>query len=89
MQWSFGLLDTSERQAFTALAAFRGGCTLEAAEAVTKAPLATLESLMAKSLLKRQAGRLAMLETVRQYARTPRTPSPTRRSCARARRATI
>jgi predicted ATPase/class 3 adenylate cyclase len=68
MDWSFRLLEEPERRAFSALAAFRGGCTLEAAETVAPAPLTVLQSLLAKSLLVRSEGRLTMLETVREYA---------------------
>ena len=67
MDWSSRLLDAPERDAFTALAAFTGGCTLEAAELVAEASLTTLDSLISKSLLVRQSDRLAMLETVREY----------------------
>ena len=68
IDWSFGLLSTSERDGFAALAAFPGGATVAAAECVTGASLDTLDSLVAKQLLVRRGGRLAMLETVREYA---------------------
>jgi predicted ATPase/DNA-binding SARP family transcriptional activator len=67
LDWSFELLDEQERDAFTALGAFAGGCELEAAEAVTRCALPVLEGLVAKSLVA-AAGRLTMLEPVRQYA---------------------
>ena len=57
-----------EQDAFTALGAFAGGCDLDAAEAVTGAPLEVLEQLVAKSLVIVTDGRLALLEPVRQYA---------------------
>ena len=68
LDWSFDLLDDAERDAFTALGAFAGGCDLGAAEAVTGSDVAVLESLVAKSLIDVQGGRLAPLEPVRQYA---------------------
>jgi predicted ATPase/DNA-binding SARP family transcriptional activator len=68
LDWSFELLDEAERNAFTALGAFATGCELDAAEAVTRAPLAVLENLVMKSLVTVRDGRLTMLEPVRQYA---------------------
>jgi predicted ATPase/DNA-binding SARP family transcriptional activator len=68
LDWSYDLLDDDERQAFTALGAFAGGCQLDAAEAVTGAGLEVLEGLVAKNLVTARAGRLGMLEPVRQYA---------------------
>ena len=68
LDWSFDLLDAAERDAFTALGAFAGGCELDAAEAVTEASLAELEGLVAKSLVTARDGRLSMVEPVRQYA---------------------
>jgi predicted ATPase/DNA-binding SARP family transcriptional activator len=68
LDWSFDLLDVEEQDAFTALAAFAGGCELDAAEAVTGAGLEALESLVAKSLVTARGGRLGLLEPVRQYA---------------------
>jgi predicted ATPase/DNA-binding SARP family transcriptional activator len=69
VDWSFQLLAPAERDAYTALAAFAGGCPLEAAEAVTGADVDTLASLAVKSLIRRRDGRLTMLETVREHAR--------------------
>jgi predicted ATPase/class 3 adenylate cyclase len=71
--WSHDLLDEPEKQLFRALAVFRGGCTLESAEAVCEADLDTLASLLDKSLLRRRTGRLGeerywMLETIREFA---------------------
>jgi predicted ATPase/class 3 adenylate cyclase len=73
--WSYDLLESDEPRLFRALSAFRGGCTLEAAEAVGEGEvLDGLASLVDKSLLRRadeqgDEPRFAMLETIRQYAR--------------------
>lgn len=71
--WSHDLLDADEQQLFRRLAVFRGGCTLESAEAVCDADLDTLASLLDKSLVRRRIGRLGeerfwMLETIREFA---------------------
>ena len=68
LDWSYGLLDDEERRAFGALGAFAGGCDVEAAETVTGSPLTALEGLVDKSLVMAGAGRLMLLEPVRQYA---------------------
>jgi predicted ATPase len=68
LDWSYDLLDNEERDAFTALAVFAGGCDLEAAEAVTGAPLTVIANLVDKSLAGVDRGRLTLLEPVRQYA---------------------
>ncbi len=71
--WSHDLLDEDEQRLFRRLAVFRGGCTLETAEAVCDADLDTLASLLDKSLVRRRTGRLGeerfwMLETIREFA---------------------
>ena len=76
LDWSFDLLEPQEQHAFTALAAFVGGCELDAAEAVTGASLEVLEGLVAKSLLISRDGRLSLLEPVRQYAAERLTARP-------------
>src|SRR5207244_3800907 len=50
------------------LSVFRGGCTLEAAEAVAQADLDVLQSLVDKSLLRHTGERFWMLETIREFA---------------------
>ena len=69
IQWSYGLLATEERLLFDRLAVFRGGWTVDAAEAVCGADLDTLTSLVDKSLVREEGDRFRMLETVREYAR--------------------
>ena len=71
--WSHDLLDEDEKRLFARLSVFRGGCTLETAEAVCDASLDPLGSLLDKSLLRRRTGRLgeerySMLESIRQFA---------------------
>ncbi len=66
--WSHELLTAGEQRLFAGLAVFRGGCTLEAAEAVARADLDLLQSLVDKSLLRFSADRFRMLETIREYA---------------------
>ncbi|MGH3136533.1 MAG: ATP-binding protein [Gaiellaceae bacterium] len=72
--WSYDLLDEAEQRLFRRLAVFRGGCTLETAEAVCDADLDVLASVLDKSLVRRRTGRLGeerlwMLETIRDFAR--------------------
>jgi predicted ATPase/DNA-binding SARP family transcriptional activator len=73
LDWSYELLSDDEKACFGHFAIFVGGASVDAAEAITGASLETLELLVAKSLLVRRRRadsptRLAMLETVREYA---------------------
>jgi predicted ATPase/DNA-binding SARP family transcriptional activator len=68
IDWSVRLLTGPERAAFTHMAVFPGGATVQVVEGVTGASLDTLDSLVAKQLLARRGDRLVMLETVREYA---------------------
>ena len=68
IEWSYDLLDESERALFARLGVFSGGCTLEAAEKVVDADLDTLQSLVEKSLLRHSEERFWMLETIREFA---------------------
>ena len=69
IEWSYELLDESERRLFARLSVFHGSWSLEAAEAICEAGVGTLESLVDKSLvLVREENRFWMLETIREYA---------------------
>ena len=69
IEWSHELLDPAEQRLLASLSVFRGGWTLDAAEAVAEADLDLLESLADKSLVRRwAAGRFGMLETIREFA---------------------
>jgi predicted ATPase/class 3 adenylate cyclase/tetratricopeptide (TPR) repeat protein len=79
IEWSHDLLDPDEQALFARLAVFSGGCTFEAAEAVSGGSgelaldvLDGLDSLTQKSLLRPEDGsdgetRFTMLETIREY----------------------
>jgi predicted ATPase len=67
IEWSYGLLDEEQQRVFAALGAFVGGFTVEAAEEVAEADLNTIESLVDKSLIRAEEGRLSMLETIREF----------------------
>jgi len=68
IEWSYELCSGQEQQLFGRLAVFSGGFTLDAAETVCDAELDTLASLLDKSLIRREAERFSMLETIREYA---------------------
>ena len=68
IEWSYELLTRGERRLFARLAVFRGGWTVEAAEAVCGADLDTLTSLVDKNLIREDGVRLRMLETIREFA---------------------
>jgi len=78
IEWSYDLLDDDEQALFARLGVFRGGRSVEAIEAVCGPDLAIdvwdgLESLLNKSLLRREEGpegepRFVMLETIHAYA---------------------
>jgi predicted ATPase len=57
--WSWDLLDADERRALAQSSVFRGGFSLEAAEAILDAPdpIAMTQKLVDKSLLRREASR--------------------------------
>jgi len=77
VDWSYDLMSDTEKAVFQRLAAFRGGFTLEAAEAVSAGNdvesyyvLDHIGQLVDKSMVVRDeiTGRFGMLETLRQYA---------------------
>ena len=73
IDWTYELLEQSERDLFCQLSVFTGGCTLEAFEAVCEAELEDLASLVDHSLLQRRQdtrgrARFELLEPVREYA---------------------
>jgi predicted ATPase/class 3 adenylate cyclase len=78
IEWSFELLSADEQKLFERLSVFRGGFTLDSAEAVALDAALAIDifdgvvSLADKSLLRTvEAGsetRFAMLETIREYA---------------------
>jgi predicted ATPase len=69
IEWSHDLLDGAEQHLFARLSVFRGGCTLEAAEAICGAELDELQSLVDKSLVRmRDDNRFWMLETIHEFA---------------------
>jgi len=69
IEWSYELLDPDEQRLLARLAVFRGGCMLEAAEAICDADLDRLQSLVDKSLVRvREGQRFWMLETIREFA---------------------
>ncbi len=73
LDWSYDLLEESERRVLRALGVFRGSFSPEAAEAVCgKNVLVPLQTLVEKSLLTCErapdATRFELLEVIRQYA---------------------
>ena len=75
IDWSHDLLDEPRRVLFRRLSVFRGGWTLETAEAVCADGAVTevevldlLSGLVAHSLVVAANGRFRLLETIRQYA---------------------
>ncbi|HYZ46148.1 MAG TPA: adenylate/guanylate cyclase domain-containing protein [Actinomycetota bacterium] len=79
LDWSHELLDDPERALFRRFSVFAGGCNLDAVETVCNPqelgldPVDGLSSLLDKSLIRRVEAaeelRVAMLETIREYAR--------------------
>lgn len=74
IDWSYNLLDRTERRVLHQLGVFRGGFTHEAAAAVCGTPVAeVLQALVEKSLVKAERAeegslRYDLLETIREYA---------------------
>ncbi|MGB8360033.1 MAG: AAA family ATPase [Acidimicrobiia bacterium] len=78
--YSWGLLNDAEKDAFAALSVFRGGFTREAAESVANASLRDLANLANKTLVvpSPDTGRYAVHELLRQYAESELTALPAR-----------
>lgn len=75
--WSYELLDPDEQQVFRRVGVFAGSFSVEAAERVCGADLDALESLTEKNLIRRwDAGRLGLLDTIREYALERLNDSP-------------
>ena len=68
IEWSYSLLDEDERSLFARLGVFAGGWSAEAAETVAGADANLLESLVEKSLVRRDGERLSMLESIRRFS---------------------
>lgn len=74
LDWSWDLLDATERSTFSQLAVFQGSFGIDAVEAIvqlpqTKASINLLGSLVDKSLVRQVDGyRFSLLESVRDYA---------------------
>jgi predicted ATPase/predicted negative regulator of RcsB-dependent stress response len=68
IEWSHDLLSEEERRLFRRLSVFAGGWTLPAAEEICETDLDLLESLVDKSLVRKDGERFTMLETIREYA---------------------
>src|ERR671914_2189946 len=66
--WSYDLCTEKEQALFRRLAVFQGGWTLQAVEEVCGGDLDLVESLVDKSLVRRDDGRFTMLATIREYA---------------------
>jgi predicted ATPase/DNA-binding SARP family transcriptional activator len=68
LEWSYALLDEPAKRLFASLGVFAGGCTVAAAEQVCDASAAAIDALVDAALVRREAARLRMLETIREYA---------------------
>jgi predicted ATPase len=68
VDWSWELLTPAERDVWCRLAVCRGGCTLDAANAICgRDVFDELSALVDKSLLRVDGDRYGMLETIREY----------------------
>jgi predicted ATPase/DNA-binding SARP family transcriptional activator len=66
--WSYELLEEHDARVFARLAVFEGGWTVAAAEAICAASHDSLRVLVEHSLVRRSGERMAMLDTIREYA---------------------
>lgn len=67
--WSYELLADEEQRLFARLSVFAGGCTLDEAEALARADVDLLQSLVETNLLRFADERYWMLQTIREFAR--------------------
>ena len=68
IDWSYELLEDTEREALARLGVFSGGFTLASADDVCGVDVFALETLTEHSLLRHSGTRFHMLETIRAYA---------------------
>jgi predicted ATPase/DNA-binding CsgD family transcriptional regulator len=68
IDWSVELLDDDEKTLFRRLSVFVGGCALDGVEQVCGGSLDAFGSLVDNSLVRVDGERVAMLETIREYA---------------------
>jgi predicted ATPase len=68
IDWSYRLLSSDEQRLLERLSVFAGGCTPAAAEEVCGAGIDALQSLIDKSLIELERGRMRMLDTIREFA---------------------
>ncbi len=68
IDWSYGLLSREEQQLLACFSVFAGGFTSAGAETVCGAGIDALQSLVDKSLVEVERGRLRMLDTIREFA---------------------
>ncbi|MFF2550739.1 BTAD domain-containing putative transcriptional regulator [Nocardia sp. NPDC058058] len=84
VDWSWRLLDDTERELACRFSVFAGGATLDAIERVCGADLGTLAALVDKSLIEFDGARYRMLETIRAYTAAELTATGERAALERA-----
>jgi predicted ATPase len=68
IEWSYDLLDPSERVVFETLGVFAGGFTADAAEEIDQIDVDVLAKLVERSLVRFAGQRYMLLETIREFA---------------------
>jgi predicted ATPase/class 3 adenylate cyclase len=68
IDWSYRLLSLEEQRLLAGLSVFVGGFTAAGAEEVCGAGIDALQSLIDKSFIELERGRLRMLDTIREFA---------------------
>ena len=76
IEWSYDLLPPNARKLFARLGVCAGSCDIETVETVCDANLEDLARLVEESLVRREADRFSMLETIREYAVDQLNASP-------------